>query len=92
MEEDQEEFLLSSHWLKMEAQQGVNLAKDTLKELMSNEEEKTGDTTMVTANDTSIVAEESLAGNATVAIVPGTIKPAPGAPATAEIGTFFGTK
>ena len=90
MKEDQEEFMLSSHRLKMKAQQGVNLEKYTLKELMSNEEEKTGDTTMVTASDTSIVAVENSAGNATVAIVPGTMKPAPGAPATAEIGPFFG--
>ena len=92
MEEDQEEFLLSSYWLKMEAQQGVNSAKDILKELRSNEEEKTGGTTMVTASDTSIVEEENPAGNATVAMVPGTIKPALGAPAIAEIRTFFSKK
>ena len=73
MEENQEEFLLSSHWLKMEAQQGVNSAKDILNELRSNEEEKTGDTPMVTVSNTSIVAEANSAGNATVAIVPGTI-------------------
>ena len=56
MKEDQEEFMLSSHRLQMEAQQGVNLAKDTLKQLTSSEEDKMGDTTMVTASDTSIVA------------------------------------
>ena len=92
MEEDQEEFQLSSHRLKMEAQQGVNSAKDILNELRSNEEEKTGNTTMVIVSDTSIVAEANSAGNATIAIVPGTIKPAPGAPAIAEIGTFSAKK
>ena len=92
MEEDQEEFLLASHRSKMEAQQGVNSAKYILNELRSNEEEKTGDTTMVTVSDTSIITEANSAGNTTVAIVPGTIEPAPGAPAIVEIGTLFSKK
>ena len=57
---------------------------------MSNEEKKTGDTTMVTTSATSIIAEENSAGDAVVAIVPESMKSAPGAPATAEIGPFFG--
>ena len=92
MEEDQEKFLLSLHQSKMEAQQGVNLAKDNLNELRNNEEEKTGDTAMVTVSDTSIVAEANSAENATVAIVLENIIPAPGSPAIAEIGKCFSKK
>ena len=70
--------MLSSHLLKMGAQQGVNSAKDTLKELTSSDEDKTGDTTMVTVSDTSIVAVGSSTGDAAASIVPATMKPAPG--------------
>ena len=49
---DQEKFLLSLHWSKMEAQQGLNLAKDILNELRINEEDKTGNTAMVAVSDT----------------------------------------
>ena len=90
MEEDQEEFMLSTHLLQMGAQQGVNSAKDTLKELISSKGDKTGDTTMVTASGISILAVGNSAEDAAVAIFPETTKPAPGAPATAEIGPFFG--
>ena len=82
--------MLSLHLLKMGAQQGVNLAKDILKELTSSKEDKTGDTTMVTASDTSIVAAGNSAGDAAASIVPETMKPAPGAPVTAKIGSLLG--
>ena len=74
----------------MGAQQGVNSAKGTLKELTSSEEDKLGGTTMVTVSDTSIVAVGNSAGDAAASIVPVTMKPAPGVPVTAEIGSLFG--
>ena len=58
----------------------------------SNEEEKTVDMAMVTVSRTSTVAEANSEGNATVTIVPETIKPASGAPGIAGIRTFFRKK
>ena len=88
MEKDQEEFLLSEH----RAKQGAKSAKDILNNLRSNEEEKTVGTAMVTVIGTSTVAEAISGWNAMVPKLPGTIKPASGAPGPADIGSFFRKK
>ena len=87
MEHDQEEFMLSSLLSKMGAQQGVNSAKDTLKEPKISKVAKTVDTAMITV---TIVAAGNSEGDAAVSTVLGTMKPAPGATITTEIGSFFG--
>ena len=88
MEKDEEKFLLSAHRSK----QGVKSAKDILNKLRSNEEEKTVGTAMVTVSGTSTVAEAILGWNARIPKPQGTIKPASGAPGTADIGSFFRKK
>ena len=82
--------MLSSHLSKMGAQQGVNLAKETLKNLTISNLAKTGDTAMITVSDTTIVAVGNSAGDAAASTVPGIMKPAPGTTVTTEIGSFSG--
>ena len=92
MEQDQEEFMLSSHLSKMAAQQGVNSAKATLKDLTISEVAKMVDTAIITVSDTTIVAVGNSAVDGAASTATGTMKPAPGATVTTEFGSISAKK
>ena len=74
----------------MGAQQGVNLAKETLKDLTISKVAKTVDKAMIIVSNTTNVAVGNSAGDAAASTVTGTMKPAPGATVTTELGSFIG--
>ena len=92
MEHDQQKFILSLHLSKMGAQQGVNSAKETLKDLTISKVAKTGYTATITVSNTLIVAVGNSTGDAAASTVTETMKPAPGATVTTEFGSFFGKR
>ena len=74
----------------MGAQQGVNLAKETLKDLTISKVAKTVDTAMIIVSDTTIVAVGNSAVDGAASTAIGTMKPAPGAMVITEFRSIFG--
>ena len=83
---DQEKFMLSSYLSKVAAQQGVKLAKSTLKDLKINKLAKMVDTATITVSDTTSVVVGNTIADGEASAATRIMKPAPGATVTTEFG------